>query len=149
MAEGAPPRLARGEALWIAAPIVLGSSLLLFATAHRGPALSPDSAVYLSVADALAQGRGFVQFDDAPYTRWPPLLPLLLAPAVALGIPPERAAQGLNLLAFAAILGLSASWLVRHVTSTVTRVLALLLLVTSATLLEAGVFVWSESCRAS
>ncbi|MEO6462095.1 MAG: hypothetical protein ABIP29_03380 [Candidatus Eisenbacteria bacterium] len=144
MAEGAPPRRARGEAWWILAPIVLGSILLLWATAPRGPALSADSAVYLSVADALAQGRGFAQFDDAPLTRWPPLLPLLLAPASALGVPPARAAQGLNLLAFAAVLGLAASWLVRHVASLVTRALALALLLASATLLEAGVFVWSD-----
>lgn len=144
MPDGVPPAPGRANALWIVGPIVLGCGLVFLAAAPRGPALSGDSAVYMSVADALAHGRGFRQFDDVSYTRWAPLLPLLLAPWSALGIDPARAAQGLNLLALAATLGLAASWLARRVASVAIRGFALAFLLASATLLEASVFVWSD-----
>jgi hypothetical protein len=144
MPECIPAPFARQNFPWIVGLIVLGCGLVLYATAPRGPALSGDSAVYVSVADALATGRGFRQFDDVPYTRWAPLLPLLLAPWSALGIDPARASQGLNLLALATTLGLAASWLARRVVSVAIRGFALAFLLASATLIETAVFVWSD-----
>ncbi len=121
----------------------LGVAVALFAVLPRGPALSGDSAVYLSVAESLAHGRGFVQFDGAPYTRWAPLLPVLLATARP-GIDAAWIGVGLNLLALFIVLALAAGWLSRHVASRWIRAGALAVLLVSATLLEATVFVWSD-----
>ncbi len=122
----------------------LAAILALAAVMPRGPALSGDSAVYLSVAESLAQGRGFVQFDGEPYTRWAPLLPVLLAPFTRFGLDAAWAGFGLNLLALLAVLVLLATWLGRHVADPLVRALTLAVLLTSATLLEATVFVWSD-----
>jgi len=92
----------------------------------------------------LAQGRGFVQFDGVSYTRWAPLLPALLAPFVRPGLDAAWAGIALNLAALFTVLALAATWLGRHVADPIVRVLALATLLTSATLLEAAVFVWSD-----
>lgn len=123
---------------------VLAVAVAVFAVLPRGPALSGDSAVYLSVAESLARGHGFVQFDGAPYARWAPLLPVILAPFTSLGLDAAWAGFALNLLASFAVLALAATWLARRVAEPIVRALALVVFVSSATLLEATVFVWSD-----
>src|SRR5882672_1555197 len=136
--------MTRDRAARLAAPLV-AAALVLLATAKRGPALSPDSAVYLSVADHLARGRGFVQFDGAPYVRWAPLYPLLLAIGPRLGLAAVTVARVLQPLAFAGSVALCGAWLARHVTSPGWRVAALALLALSTIGIESAAFVWSES----
>lgn len=71
---GRKPLLVGGLLVAMAAASVLFQALR-YGTA---PALSPDSVSYLSAARSVAQGRGLVQFDGAPFVHWPPLYPLLL-----------------------------------------------------------------------
>jgi hypothetical protein len=61
------------------AVIAFGIVVALVAT-RGGPRLSPDSITYLSVADHLRHGRGLVDFTDRPFSVFPPLYPLVLAP---------------------------------------------------------------------
>src|SRR5205085_8939047 len=72
-------------------------TLVALATARHGPALFPDSALYLSSAESLRAGRGYELYDDRPYTIAPPLFPTLLAVAGVLGVAPRF----VNALAFA------------------------------------------------
>ncbi len=53
---------------------------LLFMTGPKyGLGVSSDSVDYMFTGLQLARGSGFVSFDNAPYTLWPPLYPILLA----------------------------------------------------------------------
>src|SRR6185503_3566465 len=99
--------------LWGAA----AAGLARFATSFRGPALSPDSAVYLSVAESLARGNGFVQFDGTPYVRWAPLYPFLLSLPARLGLDIDQAARAIGAVCFGLFVFLNALWLGRRVHS--------------------------------
>ncbi len=74
--------------------------LWLLATSKYGLALSADSANYLSVAENLSKGLGFVQFDGFPFYNTPPLYPIILSLGYLLGIPILVFAKIINLLAF-------------------------------------------------
>ncbi len=134
----------RNGAARIAAPLV-AAALVVLATAKRGPALSPDSAVYLSVADHLAAGRGWTQFDGATYVRWAPLYPLLLSLGPRLGLAAATVARVLQPLFFAGSVALCGAWLARHVRSAGWRVAALALIALSTIGIESAAFVWTES----
>lgn len=57
----------------------LGAASVLAREITYGVALHWDSIVYISVAQNLLAFEGFIDFDGHPYTKWPPLYPLLLA----------------------------------------------------------------------
>ena len=125
----------------------LGAWMALYSTAPLGPSMSPDSAIYLSVADNLVHDSGFTQFDDQPMTRWAPLYPALLA-AVAKsrgGDDSAQAARAVNAFAWAVVLYLLLSWLDRHVRSWVVRGIAAFTLLTAPMVLQCVAFVWSET----
>ena len=74
-------------------PIVLISTivallnfLLWTGFSGYGIGLSVDSANYFSVAQSLAAGNGFMQFDGFPFLNAPPLYPILLSGAYFLGL---------------------------------------------------------------
>ena len=75
-------------------PAVILAVVALVHLAIALPALSPaphnggDNAGYLSLAHSLASGSGYIEAWDpalAPYTKYPPLYPGLLAGAMGLG----------------------------------------------------------------
>jgi len=123
----------------------VAAALVVLATVKRGPALSPDSAVYLSVADHLAHGRGWTQFDGAPYVRWAPLYPFLLSLGPRLGGAAATVAQVLQPLFLAGSVALCGAWLTRHVRGAGWRIAALALVALSTIGIESAAFVWSES----
>lgn len=58
---------------------ISGIGLAWLATFRYGAGLAGDSIHYLSVAENILHGRGFVDFAGQPLIWFPPLLPLLLA----------------------------------------------------------------------
>ncbi len=58
---------------------ILGVILVFINTATYGPGISSDGMEYLSAADNLARGQGFINFHGGVYILWPPLYPLILA----------------------------------------------------------------------
>lgn len=95
---------------WILLPclFLLGAALVLIATASFGPGVSGDAVDYLSTADNLARGRGFIDFAGEPYIYWPPMYPLLLAaPRWLAGIDTFTTGRLLNALSFGLIVVLS------------------------------------------
>jgi len=85
-----------------------GIALVVFATAHIGMGLSPDSVVYISVARNLATGNGFVLFDGTPLVSQPPLYPLLLAwVKKLLGFDPIQSIPFVNAIIYGGIIYIS------------------------------------------
>ena len=116
--SGASAGRRRGvPAAFAAACAVLAAALVLVRTGGHGAGLHWDSAVFVSVAENLAAGRGFVDWRGEPLTLWPPLYPLLLAAAGLAGLDPRQAAGPLN----AAVLGLAVlaagAWMRRRLRS--------------------------------
>lgn len=52
--------------------------MIFFITSKYGPAMSSDGVYYLSTADSIADGNGFINFRDEPLIYYPPLLPFIL-----------------------------------------------------------------------
>ena len=78
---------------------VAGALLVLAATAHA-PGVVPNSVIYLSAAESLAEGRGLVALKRVggfgPLTHFPPLFPAMIAAPSILGVEPLDAARWLN-----------------------------------------------------
>jgi hypothetical protein len=79
---------------------LLGAGMVYLSTSQLGPGLGEDSAKYLSVAENLVAGNGFITYQHYPLTQWPPLYPLMLAIVEkGAGIDTLVVAQYLNILA--------------------------------------------------
>src|SRR5205823_10065026 len=78
----------------IVAAALLAPAAMLFATSRYGPALAPDSAIYIQGARRLAAGEGFTQLlptqpaKSARITWYPPAYSLLLACGKFVGMDP-------------------------------------------------------------
>jgi len=95
----------------VLALLLLAAAALNLAAARRAPGVSPDSCGYLSAAENLAAGRGFV----GSMTRWgetsdfhsgsasPPLFPAALAALRLAGLPVDAAARLVEAVAFALV----------------------------------------------
>lgn len=105
--------------LWVAIPVA-GLVLCLYSitvTDQLG-SLGGDNARYLLLADALYQGKGYVEIERLhapPHTQYPPLFPVLLAPLRALEPGGYRSAHWLivasALAAVVAVFFLLRGWL--------------------------------------
>lgn len=58
---------------------VIGATTVLVATSRHGIGLTTDSAFYVSAAESLLAGRGYVTFQHAHMDAFAPLYPTLLA----------------------------------------------------------------------
>jgi len=84
---------------------IVGFGLVMSVSSRYGPAIGGDSADYLSTADHISKGEGFINLEGNPYRTWPPLYPLMLGSInVLLGIDNLVAGWALNALFFAATL---------------------------------------------
>lgn len=86
-------------------PVVLGMSLLLYATSLHGVGVSRDSVSYLNAAKNLATtgalSTDFLPGEPRPFTHWPPLYPAILFPLLLLGGDIARQAVVLNAILLA------------------------------------------------
>ncbi len=85
-------------------PVVLGSILILYATANYGVGVSRDSVGYLNAAQNLAKHHVLatdVSGTLEPLTHWPLLYPALLAPLYFFDAEVTQSARYLNVLLFA------------------------------------------------
>src|SRR5436190_9794232 len=141
-------RARRATVFWPLVAVLLGvlaGAVVLAATGPHGPGLSPDSAAYLSTADALAHGRGFQTYGRLPLTDFPPGYPLALSAWLEVfGGSVADAARAVNVLALAGLVAGTAAALAAYVRRAALRAAGLVLLVLAPALLHAGVFAWSE-----
>ncbi len=101
--------------LLLAALAALGAVLILARQVTYGVGLRADWAAYLSTAQNLSAGEGFVQIHGWPYLHWPPLYPLLLAAAGLFVFAPYDVAGPLNAAIFGLTLFVAGQYLRRHV----------------------------------
>ena len=74
------------------------------ATGPYGPGVAGDGIAYLSVAENLRHGQGFLKHNGTSLVEWPPLTPLLLAGGTSLtGLDVLQVGRWLNLLALGGI----------------------------------------------
>ena len=133
-----------------AAPLLLGLlamtaiALVLYGTGTYGVGISPDSVSYLSTAKNLLQGKGFVNYSEGYYLRWPPLFPLVLALAGLSGSDSTQGARLVNAASLGLIVFLSGQLLLKHIRSKLIAFLVTLSVLFSLPLLNASVMAWAE-----
>lgn len=101
-----PTRFPSPRALWLslAGMALLAVLLGAVATGPYGPGVAGDGIAYLSVAENLRHGLGFLKHNGLPLVEWPPLTPLLLAAGAALtGADVLQVGRWLNLLSLGGI----------------------------------------------
>ena len=101
--------------LLLAAIAVLGAGLILARQITCGVGLYADWVTYLSVAESLLAGEGFVQIHGWAYLHWPPLYPMLLAAASLFAFAPYDVAGPLNAAVFGLTIFVAGRYLRRHV----------------------------------
>ena len=115
---------------------------MLLRQAEFGPGLTPDSALYMSTADNLLAGAGFVPFHGV-YSR-APLYPLILASTRYFHDDMIAAAGVLNAIAFGLSVCVALAWLRRRQVSAPLVAWAGLALAFSP-LAGVAAYVWSEA----
>ncbi len=96
---------------------VVGGTLILLRGATYGVGLGNDSTAYISTAQSLLEGNGFVQWNGGIYQDFPPFFPLLVAFAGILGIDAIAATGYVNAAAFGLTVFVATLWLRSHVES--------------------------------
>ena len=105
--------------LFLAVLAALGASLVLARMVNYGPGLvGADSLHYVTTAQSLLAGKGFINGMGSLYTLWPPLYPLALAAAALLtGFDPLDVAGPLNAAIFGLTVFIQGRWLRRRLES--------------------------------
>ena len=131
-----------------AAMALLGVGLVLYLT-RDGAGAGGDSAWYLMGAENLLSGNGYVRYSGGgelrDITGFPPAYSVALALASATGIQLLEGAVLLNTVLFGANLLLAGLMIYRAARSTWATLVGVLLLLTSATLIESHSWVMSEA----
>ena len=65
--------------VYLSALSLVGMGVVYAATSRMGPGVSTDSAMILSTAENVLQGRGLVDYTGTELTQFPPLYSLILA----------------------------------------------------------------------
>ncbi len=126
---------------------LIGVGLVLYLT-RGGAGAGGDSAWYVMGAQNLLAGNGFARFSGGgelrPITGFPPFFSLALAGISATGVEPFSAAQLLNTILFGANLLLIGLLIFKASKSRWATVIGVLLVLTSANLIESHSWVMSE-----
>jgi hypothetical protein len=136
---------ARVEPVFVVVAGLAAAAAILLVTGPHGPALSPDSAAYVSAAEHLADGEGLTAYGGSKFVHWPPGFPLLLAALVEIfEVSAITAGRVANAVLLACITGVA--WLVlrRVVTSATVRVVDVSLVAGATSLHMVSSYVWSE-----
>ena len=110
-------RTDRSLSLVIAFVAFIGAALLLIRSSNYGLIVGPDSAVYLSVAESIAEGKGIRDYSQQNVVLFPPFYPLLLAFIYSLSIDIYSASRILNILFLGLIILLTGHCLSRYIKS--------------------------------
>lgn len=123
---------------------LLAAVLVVVATSTLGSGVSPDSAAYLSAAESVVAGRGYVKFDGELYAHLPPLYPTVLAAGAVLGLQPPTVARLVNAAVFGFLVVATYVLVGLHVRSRWIVAGGVCAVVLSPTLLTISTMVWTE-----
>ena len=121
-----------------------GMMLMLFSTARYGVGLSSDSITYLSVAQNLLAGRGWVEFNGQPLLEFPPFYSIVLALISLSWFDLATVAHYLNSVCFGIVILLATHWLMTHTRSLVLTGIGAGATLLSLPLIEVSAYAWSE-----
>lgn len=125
----------------------IACGFIYFFTRHSGIGISPDSVVYVSVAENISKHARFVDFNEWPLVDFPAGYPCFLALCSWLsGLPVLRVLPWVNGILFSAVMVLASIIISYHTKSSrLYKLLFLLLLACSPCLLEVYSMAWSET----
>jgi len=102
---------------WIALALVLVHVLFAVLVFEPQPHNGGDNAMYLTLAESLLSGQGYRDLYDPAqplHTQYPPVFPLILAGALAIGLGPWISFKIIIILFSAAAVALSYLWIARR-----------------------------------
>jgi hypothetical protein len=139
-------RTDRRVAALAAGAVALAAAVVLGSVFTPAPHTGGDNATYLSLAESLARGSGYVEHWDpegAPHTKYPPAFPLLLAGLVLAGATTWSAFKVLAAFAVGAAVVLVYGWAAGRRGALAGAAVALLTLVAEGWI-DAGRWILSE-----
>lgn len=123
---------------------LLGTGLVLVATTSYGVGLSSDSVSYISSAQNISDGYGYVNHVGKPITVFPPLFSAVLAVIGQGQLQLDIVARYLNAILFGLLVGLSANWMLTKTNSPALSLIGTAAVIFSRPLVEVSVYAWSE-----
>jgi hypothetical protein len=124
---------------------LVGVIVILICTPYGVGIANSDSVNYAKAAESLARGQGYVGFDGAPFVRWPPLFPTLIAVPVALGARALDSMRLVNALAFGLTVFASGLLFARVLASKALALLGTLAVLLSWPLILSAYFAFAET----
>ncbi|MGI9077428.1 MAG: ArnT family glycosyltransferase [Gemmatimonadaceae bacterium] len=112
---------------------------MLLATSKYGIAYHSDSARYVSVSKSLLAGTGFLEYTGERYVAGGPLYPAILAAGGVFKMDPLTTARFLHAGLFAATIMVGGAWLARLRPPAALWLLGLVLMMTSAELMDLAI----------
>lgn len=123
---------------------LIGTGIALLATSRYGAGISPDSVGYIATARHLADGIGYISYDNAPLLVQPPLYPTILGIIdFAFDVDPLASANFVSAIFFGLALFLSSILFIKNLTPSLAYFGTLSLLV-SIPLITVTFMAWSE-----
>ena len=93
---------------------LLGAAHIYFRTSNYGPNVTGDTLTYISVAENLAAGNGFLTYNQFRFQAWPPLFPIMLGLFAPLEIDLVDVGRFIGIIGFGITLGIFYGWLSRY-----------------------------------
>ena len=120
--------------------------VIIFLPARYGTRIWDDGFNYISPARSLIRGDGFLDYTGAPYVKWAPLYPVILALAgIIFNQDPLMLVYFLNALIFGLIVYCGGALSFRHLSSSpVLAICGTLAILFSIPLFEVSTQAWSE-----
>lgn len=123
---------------------LIGIGIILVATTRYGAGISPDSVAYIATARHLADGVGFITYDNTPLLAQPPFYPAILGIFYfVFGVDPLVSANLISAIFFGLTLYVSGLMFLENV-STFLAFLGTASLLVSIPLIAVSFMAWSE-----
>jgi hypothetical protein len=123
---------------------LIGAGIILIATSRYGAGISPDSVDYIATARHLADGIGFITYNNAPLLVQPPLYPAILGIIdFVFGIDPLTSANFISAVFFGLTLYLSGLLFLKNLSPSL-ALLGTASLLVSIPLITVSFMAWSE-----
>ena len=123
---------------------IIAVAMVLASTSPYGVGVSSDAVSYISTAEHLLAGEGYLDFDRRPYVHWPPLFPTILALLGLAGIKPVDGAKYINAISFGLIVFSCGVLFLRRIKSKLLVVVGAIAVLMCSTMLLVSVYAWTE-----
>lgn len=123
----------------------IGIVFVLVLTKKYGTGFSADSVIYISAADSLLDGKGFIMHNGDVYASWPPLYPALLAMLKSCGLDYIASTRYINAVTFGFVMFLSGLWVLKNTSRVFLAILCSLGMLLSKPLFYVFPYAWSET----